>query len=80
MQFIKQKPIFIIFLAALLTAGIIVLLFQTDSKINRNNIAYINSYGWQVEEPAEISRLSVPQEFDTIYQTYQEVIESAGFD
>ena len=81
LQSIKErKPLFIIFLAALFTAGIIVFLFHTDSKVNRENIAYINGCGWQVEEPAEISRLTVPQEFDVIYQTYQEVIESSGFD
>ncbi len=80
MQVVKQKPIFIIFFAALLTAGVIILLFHTDSKINRENIAYLGGYGWQVEEPAEISRLTIPQEFDIIYQTYQEVIAPAGFD
>ncbi len=77
----KHKPIIGILFAALVTAGIIFLLFGADSKINRANIACISGYGWEVEEePTEISRLTVPEEFDFVYETYQHIAMEAGFD
>ncbi len=77
----KHKPIIGILVAAFITTGVIFLLFGADSKINRANIACISAYGWEVEEePAEISRLAVPEEFNFVYETYNRIAMEAGFD
>lgn len=77
----KNKPVIIILFAALITAGVIFLLFGADSKINEANIACISGYGWEVEEePIEISRLVVPEKFDLVYDTYNGIVKNAGFD
>ena len=67
--------------AALIVAAVIVLLFGTDEKTNRANIAFLSSYGWEVEEePEEISHLLLPDTLNPVLETYQTVVKAAGFD
>ncbi len=76
-----QNAIFITLLAATITVGVIFILFGSDSKINQNNLQLIRSYGWIVDEkPAEIVRLTIPDEFDAIYDAYNSIGKTAGFD
>ncbi len=77
---LNGKVISLILTAALLTVGIIFLLFRTDSKVNEKNLAFLNSYGWKVEEePVESCRLTIPEEFDRVFSAYQELGKESGF-
>jgi hypothetical protein len=47
----------------------------------RERLGFIASYGWEVdEEPAEVREIAVPAEFDDVYQRYNELQLSQGFD
>lgn len=60
---------------------IIFCLYKSDYNINNSNITFINSYGWLVEpKPEEITRLSVPRDFNDLYSFYNALEASAGFD
>lgn len=55
---------------------------------NTGNIAsssdvlnYISSLGWEVgEEPDEIKEIVIPVEFNDVYESYNEIQKSQGFD
>lgn len=66
---------------ALLLVGLIMLLFGADSKVNEENLALIQRYHWEVaEEPEEITRLTIPTTFDTVFSAYNTTMKSNGFD
>ena len=74
------KAIFLILTAALATVGIIFLLFGSDSGINEKNLELLRSYGWEVEEePVELCRLTIPEEFDEVFAVYSEMSKESGF-
>lgn len=57
-----------------------VVFFNFDNDINKNNIAFINSYGWQVEEtPTDIAHITFPEEFDEVLSAYSNMISNAQF-
>ncbi len=77
---INCKAIFLILTAAVATVGIIFLLFGTDAEVNERNLELLYNHGWEVaEKPEEISRLSIPHEFDGVFSVYQELEKKAGF-
>ncbi len=77
----SRKALLIPLAAAAVLIGIIFLFFSTDSGINEKNLALIRSYGWEVrEKPEEIIRLTIPEEFDVVCQTYDAIAKAAGFD
>ncbi len=44
-------------------------------------IVKIGSYGYQVEQqPVEIEQITVPEDFNEVYEKYNEMQESQGFD
>lgn len=44
-------------------------------------VSYLNSFGWEVaEEPCEIVEISIPTEFNDVYQKYNKLQQSQGFD
>ena len=50
-------------------------------KTNEDRIAYLESYGWQVEaEPMAVEELLIPEEFDETYEEYLALQQSQGFD
>jgi len=50
-------------------------------KTNEDKIAYLESYGWQVNpEPLAVEELLIPEEFDDTYTKYLELQRSQGFD
>ncbi|MGN0968188.1 MAG: DUF4830 domain-containing protein [Oscillospiraceae bacterium] len=50
-------------------------------KTNEDRIAYLESYGWQVNpEPIAVEELLIPEEFDETYAEYLALQESQGFD
>ncbi len=78
---LNGKVISLILTAAVVTVGVIFLLFRTDSKVNEKNLNFLQSYGWQVEEePTELCRMTIPEEFDSVFSAYHELGKEAGFD
>lgn len=59
----------------------ILIFFGTDDKINKSNLEYISSFGWQVDEkPCDIAYLTVPNEFDAVFSAYNNIVKDGGFD
>ena len=66
---------------AIVLLMIIVGLFSIDNSTNKMIVEYIQGFGWQIEPtPAEITHLTLPKEFDAVYETYNAVQLGAGFD
>ncbi len=54
---------------------------QTDGSDNQKRIAFLAQYGWEVEEePAESKDVAIPMEFGDVYQKYNEIQLSQGYD
>jgi len=52
-----------------------------DNVKNAKIIDYIESSGWAIEQSSiEISHLTIPREFDAIFQNYNAYQKEAGFD
>ncbi len=48
---------------------------------NEDRIAFLASYGWEVEtEPCEIKEVLIPEEFSDVYEKYNELQTSQGLD
>lgn len=46
-----------------------------------DRIEFLRQFGWEVEsEPVEIAEVTVPEEFDKVYQSYNELQKKQGFD
>ncbi len=55
--------------------------FSIDNSTNRMIVEYVTGLGWQINpSPAEISHLTIPSEFDAVYETYNAVQKVSGFD
>lgn len=66
--------------AAVLTL-VILGFFGMDGRTNSMVVEYLNSLGWQVgDRPVEISHFKIPDEFDTVFYTYNAFQLEAGFD
>ncbi|MBQ4146185.1 MAG: DUF4830 domain-containing protein [Clostridia bacterium] len=76
-----HSAVIITLLAAAITVGVIFILFGSDSKINQSNLDFIRSFGWEIKEsPEQISHITIPQEFNLIFETYNKLENNAGFD
>ena len=54
---------------------------STKVKTNEDRIAYLESYGWQVDpEPVSVEELLIPETFDETYEEYLALQRSQGFD
>lgn len=50
-------------------------------KSSGDRIEFLRQFGWEVEsEPVEIAEVTVPEEFDKVYQSYNELQKKQGFD
>lgn len=72
-------------LATLCFAAIILALiagvFSIDNATNKMIVEYAASLGWELSpSPAEISHLTIPFEFDAVFEAYNAVQKSSGFD
>ena len=48
---------------------------------NEERVAYLQSFGWQVqEEPAETREVMIPAEFNDVYTAYNAMQKAQGFD
>lgn len=83
----------ILLLAAVLATAVLPLVMQEDSvsvglilkgqsvKDNDARIAYLATYGWQVEpEPESIEEVVIPQEFSDVFEKYNAIQLEQGFD
>ena len=76
----RNRYLFAVIAASAVIMLIIFGLFRIDSSTNLMIIEYLNSLGWQVEEnPIEISHLTIPTDFDAVYQTYNAMQKASGF-
>ena len=95
MKFSRGKTIlcFLFLLAVVLAVGIVpgileeksapVALILQGHKISDNDarVAYLSSYGWEVEKDAEsIEEIVIPEEFSEVFQKYNELQKEQGFD
>ncbi len=50
-------------------------------KTEEDRIAFLNQFGWEVDaSPAEETTVTIPEEFDKILKTYNEVQKQQGLD
>lgn len=77
----KRRIILTALLAAALAILVIFGMFSVDSATNNLAISYIENLGWEIEQrPAEISHITLPEDFDIIYQTYNALQKESNFD
>lgn len=75
-RYIIATVAFSIIILILITA-----VFSIDNATNKMIVEYVKTLGWEVNPtPAEISHLTIPREFDAVYETYNAVQKSSGFD
>jgi len=68
-------------MTAVVLIVIIIAFHSMDSAENAKIVEYIESLGWEIEQtPIEISHLTIPQNFDAIFETYNAYQKEAGFD
>lgn len=52
-----------------------------EASTNEERIAYLASFGWQVQEtPAETQEVRIPEEFNDVFTRYNQLQQSQGFD
>ena len=50
-------------------------------KTNEDRVDFIRQFGWEVEEAAvEVTEVTLPEQFDEVYETYNELQKSQGLD
>lgn len=81
-------------LFALVSVAVVTVLFissQNKVEIKRVNLhsaenaddrsAFISGFGWIVDdEPVEVRQIAIPEEFDEVYNNYNEIQISQGYD
>ena len=76
----KYRYVFAAITFAVVILMIIVGLFSLDNDTNNMIVEYIEGPGWRLDHtPREISYLTIPKEFDVVYDTYNAVQKRAGF-
>lgn len=54
--------------------------FSVKATDNSSRIDFLSRFGWEVdEEPTEISEITIPQEFNDVYQKYNQLQKQQGF-
>lgn len=52
-----------------------------DAKTEEQRLAFLNQFGWQVDEKSvEVTEVIIPEEFDDVYNSYNEIQLQQGFD
>lgn len=55
--------------------------YSCQAATNEERIAFLSQFGWQVgPEPLEIKEVTLPQAFDEVYSSYNELQKQQGFD
>lgn len=48
---------------------------------NENRISFLSQFGWKInEEPMEVSDIIIPEEFNEVYENYNEIQNKQGLD
>ncbi len=83
----KKWGIVVVAAGVLLLALIVIPKLQPDlsggipGETNSQRVTFLAQYGWEVEEePVEIRDVTIPEEFDQVYQQYNEVQKSQGME
>lgn len=90
----KKKLLGIVTVGILLVTGVLFTLGKMAapaeaasgslSQIVKNNtemVSYLESFGWKVsQEPSEIVEVSIPEEFNDVYENYNDLQKTQGFD
>ena len=52
-----------------------------EAATNEARVAYLQSFGWQVQEtPTETQEVRIPEEFNEVFTRYNQLQQSMGFD
>lgn len=63
------------------SAETITQLYSSDLKSNKDRVSYLKSLGWTVsEEPVDEQVIVIPRDFSGVYEDYNELQQSQGFD
>ena len=77
----RYRYIFAVVTLAIILLMIIVGFFSIDNSTNEMIVEYIEDLGWEIEAtPKEITHLTIPKQFDVVYETYNAVQKQSGFD
>ena len=91
-KFNKKKAILAVVILAVILCAIVLIAGRADSaaetagltaavKDNAQRVEFLNSLGWEVEqEPLEEQAVVIPKDFSGIYEEYNELQLSQGFD
>ena len=76
----RYRYVFAAISLAIILLIIIVGLFSIDNATNEMIVEYIEELGWEIEAtPKEITYLTIPKQFDAVYETYNAVQKHSGF-
>ncbi len=54
---------------------------ETAAVTSEQRLAYLRGFGWEIEEePLEIIEIAIPQQFDDVYQSYNDIQLKQNFD
>lgn len=75
----NKMVFYIITVSVIISLGAICLVFAGDEACD--NIPFIESYGWQVEQNIhEKEKVKIPEEFDDVYNNYNNLQKLSGLD
>ncbi len=76
-----RRYIFATLLFSLVLFAVIFGVFHIDNSTNRMIVEYAENLGWDINpSPAQISHFVIPNEFDAVFETYNALQKSSGFD
>ena len=96
MKLDKKRVVFWLIMAALVIVGIILLVGASEQtrdaerhvqhavtgvRSEKNRVAYLAQYGWEVTSPALSEKtVVIPRDFNTVFNNYNELQKRQGFD
>ena len=82
MLFFRKHGILIgIIICFIMLVFMVLGIFSIDESTNAMITGYLNYLGYEVgDKPLEITRVTIPQDFDAIYSSYNKIQLEAGFD
>ena len=76
----RNRFLFAVIAVSAVLLMIIIGLFHVDNSTNIMIIEYMDGLGWIIEDsPSEITHLTIPEEFDAVYETYNAMQKASGF-
>lgn len=72
-----------LYFAAVVTILLVTFAFVyfASGEENAGNIEFLQNYGWKVDKNAiETEEFTIPEEFDRVYESYNELQKKAGLD